>query len=74
MAAIRHQGTEYTGQAPESIVRRVWGRTAMLRYGSPAVVAGDGLVMADVVKVNRPETRLNGRKVFDVLARVVVER
>jgi hypothetical protein len=67
MASVtdRKDAEEYRGRSPESIVRRIWGRSAELQaFTRIGVEPMDSCFMAEVTRKNRYGTR--------VLAHVVV--
>lgn len=47
-AEVRHEGRVYHGRTPESIVRRVWGPAAQLKWSRPEPFSS--LREAEVVK------------------------
>lgn len=61
----RNGGTRHKGMSHETVVRRVWGRSAFLR-DKPAIM---GMKAADVVRRTGDDPRR-----LDVLAEVLLEK
>jgi hypothetical protein len=60
----RKDGTKHTGKTPESIARRVWGKSAEVRRSADPNEHYDGCCLGLVTKTNKYGTH--------VLARVVI--
>jgi len=65
MASIVHKGIEYKGRTPESIARRIWGRSVTVEYSGDSAPLGENVREAEITRRNRYGSS-------DVLARVAV--